>query len=80
MPDKLKLAHGTTEQKEAAFKVVFPKILDLARFYAKQVNVPFVNVEQMAIAKLTSPEAKAQMMEIIDAAIDAAEQVEHPNG
>lgn len=75
---KLKLAQASDAQKEAAFKVVFPEILDLARYYARQVNVPFVNVERLAMEKLNTPEAKAQIMKILDDAIDAAEQVEHP--
>lgn len=74
---KKKLAQGTDAMKEAAFKVVYPELIALAQHYSREVHVPFVDVERMAMEKLSTPEAKQQIMEVIDDAIDAAEQEEH---
>jgi hypothetical protein len=63
----------TQGQKDAAFKVAYPKLIALAEQYAKQVNIPFINVQAMVDEKLHSQEAKDQLAEFINEVGEAIE-------
>ena len=63
----LKLIHASPAQQKAAFNVVYPKLVALTHQYVP----PFFQWQVQQ--KLHDPNTQAQIMQIIDEALDAAE-------
>jgi hypothetical protein len=62
----MKLRHGTVKQQNAAFDAAFPMLEDLITQHAP------IFFQAQIRAKLESTEGRLKLLEIIDAAIDAA--------
>jgi len=75
----MKLGQASVGEINAAFDKVYPELLALAHYYAGQVNVPFVNVEDMVKRQMQTPEFKRKAVQIIDDAITAADDYRKAN-
>ena len=75
----MKLGQASTGEINAAFDKVYPELLNLAHYYSGMVNVPFINVEAMIRQQMETPEFKRRAVQIIDDALNAAEDYRKAN-
>ena len=71
----MKLGSASVAQQNAAFNVVYPELLAMAKQLTENLSIPFVNVQAIVEQNLQSTASRAKIVKLIDDALNAAEGV-----